>query len=97
MSFLGKLRLIEKLDQIYKAGAEIKAAHINAGRLLSTRLKKQIHDAIKEMGTIDTFNIWEPICFQMEGIGAIRIMKIIDLGQQIPIEIGNTNRLIAEG
>ena len=89
--------LIEKLDQIYKAGAEIKAAHINAGRLLSTRLKKQIHDAIKEMGTIDTFNIWEPICFQMEGIGAIRIMKIIDLGQQIPIEIGNTNRLIAEG
>jgi len=88
--------LKEKLDQIYTAAQIVRAAHVQAGNALSQQLRKRIVDALKEYGDIDPFNIWEPIEMQIEGIGPVRILKIIDIGAPIIVDIADTNRLIDE-
>ncbi len=88
--------LTELLDQIYDAAGEVRAAHVQAGRTLSMRLRSRIVEALKEYGDIDTFNIWEPIEMQIDGIGLVRILKIIDIGTPVIVDINDTNRLIDE-
>lgn len=88
--------LKELLDQIYDAAQTVRSAHIQAGRVLSMHLKSRIVEALKECEDIDPFNIWEPIEMQVEGIGTIRILKIIDIGAPVTVDIADTNRLIGE-
>jgi hypothetical protein len=45
---------------------------------------------------MDTFNIWDPITLQLEDIGNVKILKVIDIGTMVSIENGNTNRLLTE-
>ena len=45
---------------------------------------------------IDAFNVWDPITLQLEEIGQVRILKVIDVSKKITIDIGNTNRLLME-
>ena len=47
-------------------------------------------------GDIDPFNIWEPIEMQIDGVGTVRILKIIDIGTPVVVDIADTNRLIEE-
>ena len=86
----------ELLDQIYDAAQTVRSAHIQAGRVLSMHLKSRIVEALKECEDIDPFNIWEPIEMQVEGIGTVRILKIIDIGAPVTVDIADTNRLIDE-
>lgn len=88
--------LLEKIELIYAAGREVRAAHTKAGRLLSERLKNKIAEKLQEMDELDPFNIWDPITLQLEDIGNVKILKVIDIGQMVPIETGNTNRLLTE-
>lgn len=88
--------LKEMLDQIYSAAQSVKTAHVQAGRNLSLLLRKRIVEALKDYGDIDPFNIWEPIEMQIEGIGLVRILKIIDIGAPVVVDITDTNRLIDE-
>lgn len=90
----GNSVLKELLDEIYDAAKTVWSAHIQAGRLLSRQLRDRIVKALKELGNIDPFNIWEPIEMQVEGIGTVRILKIIDIGTPITVDITDTNRLI---
>ncbi len=90
----GNSVLNELLDEIYDAAKTVWSAHIQAGRLLSRQLRDRIVKALKELGNIDPFNIWEPIEMQVEGIGTVRILKIIDIGAPITVDITDTNRLI---
>ena len=88
--------LKEKLDIIYEAGREVRSAHVQAGRILSQRLKSKIAEHIHGLGEIDTFNVWDPISLQLEDIGQVRILKVIDVNSAIPVDVGNTNRLLSE-
>ncbi|MBD5152828.1 MAG: hypothetical protein HDT16_10305 [Oscillibacter sp.] len=93
----GSSVLNELLDQIYDAAQTVRSAHIQAGRVLSMYLRSRIVEALKEYGDIDPFNIWEPIEMQVEEIGTIRILKIIDIGMPVTVDIADTNCLIDEG
>lgn len=93
----GSSVLNELLDQVYDAAQTVWSAHILAGKKLSWYLKSRLVEALKEYGDIDPFNIWEPIEMQVEGIGTVRILKIIDIGTPVTVDIADTNRLIDEG
>lgn len=88
--------LTEKLDKIYNAGKEVKAAHTQAGMDLSRLLRARIADVLKEMGEIDPYNIWEPLELDLEEIGTVRILKVIDVNDHrfIMIDAADTNRLM---
>lgn len=88
--------LNELFDKIYEAAQIVRSAHIKAGRELSQRLRVQITEKIKEYGDIDPFNIWDPIEMSIEGIGIVRVLKIIDIGAPVVVEASNTNRLLDE-
>lgn len=88
--------LKEKLDQIFDAAQTVKAAHVQAGKMLTVLLRKRIVDALKEYGDIDPFNIWDPIEMHVDGIGLVRILKIIDIGSPVTVDILDSNRLIDE-
>lgn len=88
--------LSELLDQIHEAAQTVKSAHIQAGRILSSQLRHRIVESLDEYGDIDPFNIWEPIEMQIDGIGTVRILKIIDIGNPVMVDIADTNRLIDE-
>lgn len=90
----GSSVLKELLDQVYDAAQIVRSAHVQAGRVLSMQLRNRIVEALKEYGDIDPFNIWEPIEMQVDGIGTVRILKIIDIGTPVTVDIADTNRLI---
>ena len=88
--------LLETVDSVYEAGQEVKGAHVQAGQYLSKLLKKQIVEALSSHEDIDAFNIWDPIELQLEDIGKVIILKVIDINRPIQIDSGNTNRLLSE-
>lgn len=86
----------ELLDQIFDAAQEVRSAHVQAGRILSAQLRGRIVEALESYGDIDPFNIWEPIEMMVDGVGPVKILKIIDVGLPIVVDIANTNHLIEE-
>lgn len=90
----GSSVLKELLNQVYDAAQTVRRAHIQAGRILSVQLRSRVVEALKKHGDIDPFNIWEPIEMQVDGIGPVRILKIIDIGAPVTVDIADTNRLI---
>lgn len=88
--------LKEKLDEIYDAAQEVRNAHVLAGRKLSELLRTHIVDELKKNIDIDPFNFWNPIDLEIDGIGNVKILKIIDVGTELQIDAANTNRLIEE-
>lgn len=92
----GSTVLQDLLDQVHEAAQIVRNAHIQAGRALSIQLRNRIVEALNEYGDIDPFNIWEPIEMQVDGVGTVRILKIIDIGTPVVVDIADTNRLIEE-
>ena len=45
---------------------------------------------------IDQFSIWEPIEMDVDEIGTVKVLKIIDISSAIKVEASDTNRLIEE-
>lgn len=88
--------LLESIDEVFVAGKNVKRAHVTAGQYLSRKLRDQVAERIAEYGEIDAFNIWDPIELQLEDIGKVIILKIIDINRPIQIDSGNTNRLLSE-
>lgn len=88
--------LKEMMDDIYNAAQEVKRAHIKAGRILSQQLQKNLAEELKNYGKIDPFNFWEPIEMEIEGIGSIKVLKVIDVGNAVMVDAADTNRLIDE-
>lgn len=86
--------LTELLDQVYDAAEEVKAAHVQAGKMLSLQLRSKIVEALDNYGDIDPYNIWNPIEMTVDGIGLVRILKIIDIGPALIVNTVDTNRLI---
>ena len=92
----GNETIQELLDPIYEAAQEVKKAHVLAGRKLSEQLKLTLAQELKKFNGIDPFNFWEPMEMDIEGIGNVKVLKIIDIGTEIKINSADTNRLIEE-
>lgn len=88
--------LIENIDKFYDAAQDVRKAHVLAGKKLSEQLKRTIAAELKNHEKIDPFNFWEPINMEVDGIGNVKILKIIDIGSEIKINSADTNRLIEE-
>ena len=88
--------LFELQDKIFEAAQEVRGAHKLAGRQLSELLKRTIAAELKKYGEIDPFNFWEPIDIEIESIGHVKVLKIIDIGSEIEVSAADTNRLIEE-
>lgn len=88
--------LLENIDSIYDAGKIVRKAHVKAGNILSKRLSDKLSEHLSQLDSIDTYNIWDPIELQIEDVGTVVILKVIDIGSVIPVDINNTNRLISE-
>ncbi|MFD1402998.1 DrmE family protein [Robinsoniella peoriensis] len=86
--------LKELLDDVFDAAGIVRSAHIQAGRILSNQLKSRLVDVLKSFGDIDPFNFWEPIEIEVEDIGIVKVLKIIDKGNVVYVDSANTNRLI---
>lgn len=89
--------LAEKMNEIINVGNYIKNAHIKAGRILSDRLTESIALNLSNGSVIDPLNIWEPIEIELNEVGVVKILKIVDIGQAfIPVESSNSNKVLAE-
>ncbi|MDE6055477.1 MAG: DrmE family protein, partial [Lachnospiraceae bacterium] len=89
--------LLEKKDEVFNAGIFIKNAHIKAGRILSERLTEGIAKKLFSGERIDPYNIWDSIELNLEDVGYVKILKVIDLGQEwIPVNVNDTNKILAE-
>lgn len=89
--------LLEKVDEIYDAGDYIQNVHIKAGRILSERLTEGIANKLLSAERIDPFNIWDPIELDLEEVGSVKVLKIIDLGQEwISVNSNDTNKILSE-
>lgn len=88
--------LLEIQEKVYVAGKIVRSTHNKAGRILSERLKSVIVEELQAMNNIDPFNIWDPITFQIDELGSVVVLKVIDIGEIVSIEAGNTNCLLKE-
>ena len=88
--------LSELMEKIFEAARLVRSAHIQAGRILSDMLKVKLAEELKKYGKIDPFNFWKPIEINVEGIGNVKILKIIDVGSVVKVDLADTNRLIEE-
>lgn len=89
--------LLEKIDEIFDAGTYVKSAHIKAGRILSERLTEGIAQKLLSGEKIDPYNIWDPIELNLEEVGPVKVLKVIDLGQEwIPVSINDANKILSE-
>lgn len=86
--------LLERADEVFEAAQDVKRAHVQAGQHLSDHLRRKVVDELKKYGEIDSYNIWAPIEMPIENIGTVKILKVIDIADQVYVNITNTNRLI---
>lgn len=88
--------LRELLDKVYDAAKEVRKAHTQAGVQLSKLLQQKIAQELKEESITDIYNIWEPIVLEVEGVGNVKLLKVIDIESEVEIESSMTNRLLSE-
>lgn len=88
--------LVELMDKVYEAAKEIRSAHAQAGMRLSKLLTVKIAQVLKEQNVSDVHNIWEPIVLEVEGVGNVKLLKVIDKESEVEIEKTMTNRLLSE-
>lgn len=88
--------LLKNIDKVYDAAQEVRQAHVLAGKKLSEQLKRTLAAELKSYRKIDPFNFWEPINMEIDRIGNVKVLKIIDIGSEIEINSADTNRLMEE-
>lgn len=88
--------LKENIDAVYSAAQEVRTAHQQAGRNLSVKLRSRVAEAIEDYGDIDAFNFERPVELLVDGIGTVRVLKVIDIGTIMEVDASITNRLIEE-
>ena len=86
--------LLEIADKVFDAGKIIKSAHIQAGNHLADKLRTKLTTALSSGKSIDSYNVWQPIEMDIENIGFIKLLKVIDVGSEMIVDASSTNRLI---
>ncbi len=85
--------MLERVDEIYEAGREVRGAHVQAGAFLSRQLIHQLANYMMQYGQIDPYNIDSPIVLNLEDIGKVRVLKIIDIGTPIEVFVSEVNHI----
>ena len=88
--------LKDTIDVVFEAAQTIKRAHQKAGMYLSQKVKTRITEESESLQNIDAFNVWNPIELDLDDIGTIKILKIIDVGEKVSVPSNIVNRLIEE-
>ena len=60
------------------------------------QLRSRVAEAIEDYGDIDAFNFERPVELLVDGIGTVRVLKVIDIGTIMDVDASITNRLIEE-
>lgn len=85
----------EMIDEIYNSSRVVKNAHINAGKLLSSRLKKELGHYVKEMA-VDMDSHKDSIDIMIEDVGTIKILRITNIGEQAQVNNSYVGRLMQD-
>jgi hypothetical protein len=88
--------LINNIDKINDVCREVRSAHVRAGMLLSKRLKTGIAKVISEMSEDERRNVWNPIDLILEGVGNVKVLKVIEINSPIKVSGIYTNRLLRD-
>jgi hypothetical protein len=64
--------------------------------IISRRLRNSIARVLGDMPGIKRSDIWDPIDIQLEGLGKVKILRVTDIGNVIPVDIIHTNKLLTE-
>ena len=86
--------LLEMVDRVFGAGKIIKRAHIQAGHHLAEKLRTKLVEALSLKDNIDSFNVWQPIEIDIDGVGLVKLLKVIDVGCEVLVDAVSTNKLI---
>lgn len=93
---IGDATLLNNKEDVYEAGKHLRNVHQRAGRFLSNSLKNKLPSTLHSMVDFNLDNIFEPITIDLEDIGTITILKIIDMGNSIKVHVTDVNRFIKE-
>ncbi|NCC73253.1 MAG: hypothetical protein EOM06_07615 [Sphingobacteriia bacterium] len=88
--------LMQLLENVYDAGIEVRRAHSKAGRYLSDQLIRCLANSMTASKQYDPYNINDEIDMNIESVGQVKILKIIDIGSKIVVRNSETNRLLRE-
>jgi hypothetical protein len=86
--------LLEMAEDVFDAGRTVKRAHIQAGHHLAKELQRSLAQVLSAQESIDGLNVWQPIEIEIEHIGVVKLLKVIDVGTEVLIDAAGTNRLI---
>ena len=87
---------MQLLENVYDAGIEVRRAHSKAGRYLSDQLIRCLANSMTASKQYDPYNINDEIDMNIESVGQVKILKIIDIGSKIVVRNSETNRLLRE-
>lgn len=87
--------LYEKFEDVAAAGSLVRQAHIQAGHYLSRKLKQVLAEQLSSVNFGFPHDIWQPIDLDIETVGAVKILKIVDIGPDMKVDSYLTNRLLS--
>ena len=87
--------LINNIESIFDICKHVKKTHVKAGNEISRKLRKSIAGYLS-LPNLRNNNIWAPIELQLDELGNVKILKIIDRGNPVLVDIIHTNRLLIE-
>lgn len=90
--------LDERADRIAEAGIRVQTAHRLAGRRLSDTLASAFTNYMTTRDISKPEDIWEPVEFDIEGLGAVKLCRIIEIDRSRLISVPDwkTGKLLKE-
>ena len=88
--------LKENAMVVYEAGKTVTEAHRKAGVYLTKKLKYSLPSYINTSGEMSPEDLQEPFNLELDDVGNVLILKVIEIGEKIQLDTININRLIKE-
>lgn len=87
--------LHEKFEEVATASTVVRQAHIKAGHYLSGKLKQILGEKLSSFNFGYVHDISHPIDLEIETFGSVKILRIIDIGPEMQVDLNLTNRLLS--
>lgn len=87
---------VEDIKEIINAGRVVQNAHVRAGFYLSSKLKSILPQEINTESGIIFDDAQTIIEIEIEDIGKVSILEVLNVGELISVEDTDTNRLISD-
>lgn len=86
--------LVELVDKVYQSGKNVRIAHMKAGTILSSQLKTEIAELLGSNYEIDPYTNNNEYNISIDGIGKVKVIKILEIGQLMKVDISQVNKII---